>query len=361
MESALKNMYIELLEEKKQYEDAINNNNNTIQEITAYLNTVLTEENKSLSVFSPRNPINLYGERIKENKEEIDKLESNNRDLYKKLNKIDNRLDELKIILEKQNISLNDIISDEKVNTFDIIKEFNATKEINENDNNVVTISNEINRLKEIEIQECERQRIARELHDTTIQNLTHSIHTVELATKYIDIDIIRTKLELQTVIKSIRKSIDELRSVIYDLRPMTLDDMGFIPLIKHLENEISEKTSMQLSFVMDENITIKNKTVAITIYRIIKEACYNAVKHSGGTALDVSLKLDNSKLVIDITDNGKGLENIQFDNKDNHYGISIMKERVSIIKGNIEFVDNIKGTKIIIEIPEYILNEGDC
>ena len=92
MESALKNMYIELLEEKKQYEDAINNNNNTIQEITAYLNTVLTEENKSLSVFSPRNPINLYGERIKENKEEIDKLESNNRDLYKKLNKKKNNL-----------------------------------------------------------------------------------------------------------------------------------------------------------------------------------------------------------------------------------------------------------------------------
>ena len=55
----------------------------------------------------------------------------------------------------------------------------------------------ESDRMKEIEIQECERQRIARDLHDTTIQNLTHSIHTVELATKYIDIDVIRAKLEL--------------------------------------------------------------------------------------------------------------------------------------------------------------------
>lgn len=363
MESALKNMYIELLEEKKQTEDIINENNCTIDEITAYLNTVLTEENKSLSVFSPRNPINLYGERIKENKEQIEKLESNNRNLYKHLNKIDSRLSDLKVILKRENITLSDIVSEEKNITFDLIKEFNSSIDdshpIPNSENREVSM--ESDRMKEIEIQECERQRIARDLHDTTIQNLTHSIHTVELATKYIDIDVIRAKLELQTVIKTIRKSIDELRNIIYDLRPMTLDDMGFIPLMKHLENELTEKTSMHISFIFSEGINVKAKTVAITIYRIVKEACYNALKHSEGTSLEVTFSIKNEKLLIHITDDGIGLSDINFDTKDNHYGISIMKERVSILKGNIEFINgNTKGTKIVIEIPEYILNEGE-
>ena len=77
------------------------------------------------------------------------------------------------------------------------------------------------------EIQELDRRRIARDLHDTSLQNLSHLIHKLELVSMYMDKDMIRAKLELASVSKNINHIIDEIRMVIYDLRPMVFDDLG--------------------------------------------------------------------------------------------------------------------------------------
>lgn len=85
----------------------------------------------------------------------------------------------------------------------------------------------ENNNLTIFKVQEEERQRIARDLHDTSLQNLTHLIHKIELSSLYIDKDPIQAKLELSIVEKSLRKTIEEIRNIIYDLRPMSFDDLG--------------------------------------------------------------------------------------------------------------------------------------
>ena len=72
-----------------------------------------------------------------------------------------------------------------------------------------------------LDVQEKERQRIARDLHDSSLQNLTHLVHKVELTSLYIDRDPVKAKLELATIEAGLRKVIDDIRNRIYDLRPI--------------------------------------------------------------------------------------------------------------------------------------------
>jgi two-component system sensor histidine kinase DegS len=75
---------------------------------------------------------------------------------------------------------------------------------------------------------ESERQRIARDLHDSTVQSLTSLTHKTELCLKLMDVDPIRCRLELTSQGKILKDIINELRNMIYNLRPMSFDDIGF-------------------------------------------------------------------------------------------------------------------------------------
>ena len=81
--------------------------------------------------------------------------------------------------------------------------------------------------IRPLETQENERQRISRELHDSTVQNLTAMVHMTELCSKLVDMDPIRCKLELNKMIKNLGEIIDDTRKMIYNLRPMSFDDIG--------------------------------------------------------------------------------------------------------------------------------------
>ena len=106
----------------------------------------------------------------------------------------------------------------------------------------------ENNNLTIFKVQEEERQRIARDLHDTSLQNLTHLIHKIELSSLYIDKDPIQAKLELSIVEKSLRKTIEEIRNIIYDLRPMSFDDLGLKNALLQLLSCINEDQKYQIT-----------------------------------------------------------------------------------------------------------------
>ena len=93
-------------------------------------------------------------------------------------------------------------------------------------------------------IQEDERKRIARDLHDTSLQNLAHLIHKIELSSMYIDVDPNQAKLELASVNKKLREIIDEIRSILFDLRPMTFDDLGLKAALERLLMNLMAKSN---------------------------------------------------------------------------------------------------------------------
>ena len=104
-----------------------------------------------------------------------------------------------------------------------------------------------------LDVQEKERQRIARDLHDSSLQNLTHLVHKVELSSLYIDRDPVKAKLELATIEAGLRKVIDDIRNRIYDLRPMTFDDLGLRQTLLNLFALINQDGRFEMVTDIDE------------------------------------------------------------------------------------------------------------
>lgn len=210
-----------------------------------------------------------------------------------------------------------------------------------------------------LDVQEKERQRIARDLHDTSLQNLTHLVHKVELASLYMDQDLVKAKLELATIESGLRKVMDEIRNIIYDLRPMTFDDLGIRKALLKFFSIVSQESNFEISSDIDniddelsDESDEKDKIVFIMIYRIIQECVYNAVEHSKGNVIHVSLKRNNENFLIEIKDNGIGFSLEEAERKDKHFGLIIVKERVFLLNGKMK-INTDNGASIFIEIPK--------
>ena len=109
---------------------------------------------------------------------------------------------------------------------------------------------------KMIEMLETERKRIVSELHDTSLQNIAHFVHMIELASLYIDKDPARAKMELNSVSKGLHNVIEDIRSTIFNLRPMTFDDLGLKASFERL-----------LDFLNADKDYIKKKKAASLTY----------------------------------------------------------------------------------------------
>ncbi len=216
-----------------------------------------------------------------------------------------------------------------------------------------------VKQLSILDAQEKERQRIARDLHDTSLQNLTHLVHMVELSSLYIDEDPVKAKLELATVEKLIHKVIEEIRNSLFALRPMAFDDLGLKEAIEKLLTVLNQDNKFYISTDID-SITVDTSDVSeqiklLSMYRIVQEGVQNAIKHSGGSKISVNVKEDDSFYRIDICDNGTGFDLGEALKKDKHFGLSVIKERVAFLDGTIN-IDGHNGTFIAISIPRKSL-----
>ena len=217
-------------------------------------------------------------------------------------------------------------------------------------------------RMKFLNIQEAEKNRIARDLHDTTVQNLTSLVHKTELCMKLVDMDSVRTKLELQTMINTLKDSINELRHIIYGLKPMSLDDFGLVTTIKRFIEQLNLENGPKFTLNVEgfESKEIE-PIVNLTLFRIIQEGCNNAIKHANAENVEIFLEYVDNFINLIIIDDGVGFNsysNNSNSDKDNltGFGISIMKERTYLLSGRffIDYADtkNGKGTKIVVIIP---------
>lgn len=203
------------------------------------------------------------------------------------------------------------------------------------------------------EHQELDRKRIASELHDTSLQDLTHIIHQLELTGLYIDVDPIKAKLELEDVSNQLRRVIQDIRNTIFDLRPMSFDDLGLEQAINEYVEFLKKKYKMQFDISVVDINYLDEKT-KLAIYRIIQECLMNSSKHSGANKINLKLNDLNSEIIIVVSDDGVGIDYQKKDNDDNtHYGLKIVKDRVKYLRGKCSITsDKNKGTCIEVKIP---------
>lgn len=201
--------------------------------------------------------------------------------------------------------------------------------------------------------QEEDRQRIARDLHDASLQNLVHLVHKIELCNLYIDQDPLKAKLELSLVSKSLKEVMDEIRNTIFDLRPMCFDDLGLKTSLERLLEKINESRKYEIISEIDD-VSCENNLVLVYIYRTVQESLNNIVRHAEAEKIVFRCKACNRVCVIDVEDNGKGFcEELKEIKDDKHFGLSLMRERVKMLNGKIEISSSEgNGTKIHIEIP---------
>lgn len=213
---------------------------------------------------------------------------------------------------------------------------------------------NEFENMDALDYQEMDRKRIASELHDTSLQDLTHIIHQIELSSLYIDVDPIKAKLELEDVNNQIRRVIQDIRNTIFNLRPMSFDDLGLSEAIDQYIDFLQKKYAIDIFVHVDdiEYLDIKKK---LNIYRIIHECLMNSAKHADANKIELLLKDEKAEIYISIKDDGIGFEkkkNIS-DENNKHYGLAIVKDRVSYLNGKYSITsDENKGTHIEVRIP---------
>lgn len=209
--------------------------------------------------------------------------------------------------------------------------------------------------IKVLEAQELERKRIAREMHDGPTQSLSNLLLKTELCIKLLDKDINRTKLELNSLKLLIRNTIDEIRRLIYNLRPMLIDDLGLLPALERLVDEINTELNIEFNInCEDNNLLDLDPIISLAIYRISQEALNNIKKHSNATKVEFELKVENDFLKIFITDNGTGFDINNINHEGNKgFGISMMRERTNLLLGEFQiFSQKNKGTTVIIKLP---------
>ena len=207
---------------------------------------------------------------------------------------------------------------------------------------------------KMIEMLETERKRIVSELHDTSLQDIAHYVHKIELASLYIDKDPARVKMELSVVSKGLHNVIEDIRSTIFNLRPMTFDDLGLKASFERLLDLLNADRQYSMDIDIDDISCETDDYFCITLYRVVQECLLNIKKHSQATKVLFHCKKTEQQYEILIQDNGKGFTMEEAEDKANsHFGLALIHEGVSLLNGTIHVSSAIgQGTTIDIKIP---------
>lgn len=316
----------EYAEEERNVRFEIDQNQDRISEAERYLNSLYEKEDIDVKIFSPRNIEDKYKSEILDSKKQIHDLEVTNQELYKRLNRILDKQTKLKTVNEQ-------------------LQEGSHSVNTEESESNIAIV---------LELQENDKKRIASDLHDITVQELVHIIQKTELCMKYLNQDPNRVNLELASTIQLLRSSIQNIRNIIYDLRPMSFDDFGFSEAVRRLAEDMMNNSHFMIQADVDE-FDDRNENEFLSLYRSISELVRNSIYHSEGTKIDISVKKIDGQIVVHVKDDGKGYDPERLDNSNqNHFGLHIIKNRIDLLDGKLLIESNEKGTDVEIIVKDW-------
>ncbi len=204
--------------------------------------------------------------------------------------------------------------------------------------------------------QEEERKRIARELHDETIQALV-------VLTRQID-EIVSgdrgiseyKKILLENLRDQIESIIQDIRRLSQDLRPPALDTLGLIPALEGLASDIEKHSGINVNVTVCGAVRRFPSEVELILFRIVQEALRNVWRHSSATNAEVVVEFDTGETRITIRDNGRGFEVPDMVGdllRDGRMGLAGMQERVQLLNGSLSIESQRgRGTTIVVKAP---------
>ena len=204
--------------------------------------------------------------------------------------------------------------------------------------------------------QEDEQRRIARELHDETGQSLTALILSVQRARMLAEQGKAVPEGEFERLQRLAESTLDEVRKLIYALRPSVLDDLGLGAALRwYIHNQVEPRG-------VTPSITIRlgeerlDPVLETTLFRITQEALWNVVKHAEATRVDVDLARNGSRVSLRVRDNGRGFRREDAQPTDAlHGGMGLggMQERAALLGGTVRISSEPqRGTEVVAEFP---------
>jgi two-component system sensor histidine kinase UhpB len=205
-----------------------------------------------------------------------------------------------------------------------------------------------------MEVQEVERRRLSRELHDEVGQALTAAKINLQAAMDDVG-PAISGRLQETAVI--LDRLLGQLRQISLDLRPSMLDDLGLVPALRALLDEQARRASIKARFTAEDVPKDLDPEIQITCFRIAQEAITNALRHANATQIDVDLGRENGNLQLQVRDNGTGFDVESVQARTVGLGLIGIKERAALINGRAKIISSPnKGTTIEVVIPPVSL-----
>lgn len=207
--------------------------------------------------------------------------------------------------------------------------------------------------IKIIAAQEEERKRLSREIHDGPAQMMANVLMRSGLIEKtFREKGIDAAINELNDLKRTVRNALSEVRRIIYDLRPMALDDLGIVPTLKkYLSTVMDYNDGVYIHFLSSGQERRISSGHEVAIFRLVQECVNNSLKHGNPKEINVKIEWARNDINIVVKDDGEGFdtENV----KEHSFGIIGMKERIDLLEGKMELHSGIgKGTIVIFKIP---------
>jgi len=215
-----------------------------------------------------------------------------------------------------------------------------------------------------LQAQEEERKRLARELHDDTSQQillLTHGVDNIaSKADHYLPKEL---RNELEKLYELSKQTYQGIKRYAQALRPGILDDLGLVPAIKWLAQELNNLAGIEVQVRIGAIPSLAQET-QLVLFRIVQEALNNIHRHSGASEASIMVECQGAEVRVTINDNGRGFKlppQLSEFAGQGKLGLTGMEERVQLIGGELEVSSQIgKGTKIIVKAPTKLYNQGD-
>ncbi len=216
-----------------------------------------------------------------------------------------------------------------------------------------------------IKAQEDERLRVSREIHDGPAQEMANLIYQASICERLVDTRPDEAKSGLQELRRQIRSCLASVRQIIFDMRPMSLDDLGLVAALRQLVDKLEERQNIVIDFqVKGEEIPLE-KHVEVTLFRIIQEALGNVYRHGDTDAARLIMLYAQGSLSILVADEGKGFDVEEINKQrgavdaNGHFGLLGMEERAKLIGAALTILSEPgKGTKVHVKLPCPIIEK---
>lgn len=205
-----------------------------------------------------------------------------------------------------------------------------------------------------IKLIEEERRRIARDLHDGPAQAITNVSMRLDIIRRLLQTQPALAADEVDRLQQKVRVLVSEVRRLIYDLRPVAIDEVGVLQATLQLCERNQHDWNLPIEVSVQDDVSLDIAPARqVAIYRLIQELLNNVHKHAEATKVSITFTQAQSDLIITVTDDGKGFHPNAI--PDGHFGLAGMKERIQYLQGRFLIESSPgSGARFEMRLPVY-------